>query len=141
MTLSAPWHFKYFAVAVALGAGLAPHSARACEKGRTPACAVVLKMKPRQKVIVAQGVVSGAKPDYYFRFVANARQKLTITTHGGGLKTGPGIPLTFPNGSGDAVDEGVPYTLPQSGAYIVLLHANTMSDGPFGRFTMKLAIR
>ncbi len=126
---------------LALGVMSASLDAVACERGRTPACAVVLKMHPHQKAIVAHGSVSGTKPDYYFSFAAKAKQAITITTHGGGLKTGPGIPLTLPDGTGDAVDEGTPYRLTQSGTYIVLLHANTMSEGPFGRFTMKLAIQ
>ena len=126
---------------LALGAALASLDAVACEKGRTPACAVVLKMQPHQRAIVASGTVSGTKPDYYFSFAAKAKQDITITTNGGDLKTGPGIPLTLPDGTGDAVDEGTPYHLKQSGTYIVLLHANTMSEGPFGRFTMKLVVR
>jgi len=112
--------------------------------GCTPgdeACPVVLKMKPGAVTIVASGSVSGERPDYYYKFDARAGQKATITTVGGGLKTGPGIPITGPNGFQDAVDVGKPYALPATGTYVILLHANTMSDGPFGRFTMTLTIK
>ena len=141
MSYTSSGHLGIFVAVVALGAGFAATAAYACERGRTPDCAVVLKMSPHKKVIVAQGVVSGLKPDYYFRFAAKARQKLIIITHGGGLKTGPGIPLTLPNSSGGALEEGVPYRLPQTGSYFVMLHANTMSNGPFGRFTMRMTIQ
>ena len=56
------------------------------------------------------------------------------------MKTGPGIPITGPSGAQDAVDEDTPYTLPASGDYVILLHANTMSEGPFGRFKLTLII-
>ncbi len=111
----------------------------ACTPGEE-ACPVVLKMEPGARSIEATGFVSGERPNYYFKFVAKAGQKIIIHTEGGGLKTGPGIPITGPNGDQDAVDEDSPYTLPASGAYVILLHANTMSDGPFGRFRMTLII-
>jgi hypothetical protein len=114
--------------------------ATACTPGEE-ACPVVLKMKPGATTIVAFGSVSGERPDYYFQFVARAGQKLSIATVGGGLKTGAGIPITGPNGFQDAVDVSTPYTLPATGAYVIDLHANTMSEGPFGRFTMTLTIK
>jgi hypothetical protein len=105
------------------------------------ACPVVLKMKPGATTITAIGSVSGERPNYYFTFAARAGQKMTIHTRGGGLKTGPGIPISGPNGFQDAVDEDTPFPLPATGAYVITLHANTMSDGPFGRFEMTLTIR
>jgi hypothetical protein len=114
--------------------------AAACTPG-DEACPVVLKMKPGAVTIVASGSVSAERPNYYFKFDARAGQKATITTVGGGLKTGPGIPITGPNNFQDAVDVGTPYPLPATGTYVIVLHANTMSDGPFGRFTMTLTIK
>jgi hypothetical protein len=104
------------------------------------ACPVVLKMKPGTDSIEATGSVSGEHPNYYFKFDARAGQKATIHIVGGNIKTGPGIPITLPNGGSDAIDEGSPFTLPETGTYILLLHANTMAEGPFGRFRMKLRI-
>ena len=112
-------------------------------QARTPceeACPVVLKMAPGSRLIEAAGFVSGEHPDFYFKFDARGGQKLIIHTEGGGLKTGPGIPITAPNGTQDAVDEDTPYTLPASGDYVIQMHANTMSEGPFGRFKLFLII-
>ena len=104
------------------------------------ACPVVLKMAPGSRLIEAAGFVSGEHPDFYFKFDARGGQKLIIHTEGGGLKTGPGIPITAPNGTQDAVDEDTPYTLPASGDYVIQMHANTMSEGPFGHFKLYLII-
>jgi hypothetical protein len=111
----------------------------ACTRGEE-ACPVVLKAKPGASEIVATGSVSGERPDYYFTFVAKAGQQIIVHTVGGGLKTGPGIPISGPGNMQDAVDEDTPFTLPSTGAYVLDLHANTMSDGPFGRFRMTLKI-
>jgi hypothetical protein len=105
------------------------------------ACPVILKMKPGAMSITATGSVSGERPNFYFQFAARAGQRMTIHTEGGGLKTGPGIPITGPNGFQDALDEDTPFGLPTDGAYVITLHANTMSDGPFGRFEMTLTIK
>jgi hypothetical protein len=110
-----------------------------CHMGEE-ACPEVLRMRPGSDVVEATGSVSGEHPNYYFKFDARAGQQATIRIVGGGIKTGPGIPITFPNGDGDAVDEGKPFTLPATGTYVILLHANTMSNGPFGRFQMTLRI-
>ena len=104
------------------------------------ACPVVLKMAPGSRLIEAAGFVSGEHPDFYFKFDARGGQKLIIHTEGGGLKTGPGIPITAPNGTQDAVDEDTPFTLPASGDYVIQMHANTMSEGPFGHFKLYLII-
>jgi hypothetical protein len=136
--------FKRIGVPIALALALVAASfttaARACMPG-AEACPVILKMKPGATSIKASGIVSGAHPDYYFKFEAAAGQKMTIHIVGGNIKTGPGIPITFPDGKGDAVDVDTPYALPGTGAYVILLHANTMSSGPFGRFTMTLEIK
>ena len=112
---------------------------QACTPGEE-ACPVVLRMAPGSRLIEAAGFVSGEHPDFYFKFDARGGQKLIIHTEGGGLKTGPGIPITGPNGTQDAVDEDTPYTLPASGDYVIQMHANTMSEGPFGRFKLFLII-
>ena len=105
------------------------------------ACPVLLKMKPGAVSITATGSVSGERPTFYFQFAARAGQRMTIHTEGGGLKTGPGIPIAGPNGFQDAVDADTPFRLPADGAYLITLHANTMADGPFGRFEMTLTIK
>jgi hypothetical protein len=115
-------------------------AAFACIEG-DEACPAVLHMAPGAVSITAKGVVSGDRPNYYFQFNARAGQKMTIKVVGGNIKTGPGIPITLPNGKGDAVDENTPYTLPATGNYVILMHANTMSDGPFGAFEMTLIIK
>ncbi len=125
---------------MASGALAAAAAAPSCTPG-AQACPVVLKMAPGATSIRASGSVSGERPDYYFKFAASAGQKITIHVVGGGIKTGPGIPITFPDGTGDAVDVDAPFALPASGAYVILLHANTMSEGPFGRFEMTLRIQ
>ena len=104
-------------------------------------CPVLLQMKPGATSITATGSVSSERPNFHFRFAAGAGQRMTLHTEGGGLKTGPGIPIAGPNGFQDAVDEDTPFPLPASGAYVITLHANTMSDGPFGRFEMTLTIK
>jgi hypothetical protein len=121
-------------------ASLGAARAATCRPGQA-ACPVVLKMKPGASVIKATGSVSGERPNYSFKFVARAGQTLVIHTVGGGLKTGPGIPIAGPNGVQDAVDEDTPYKLPATGAYVIDLHANTMSNGPFGRFQITLSIK
>lgn len=113
--------------------------ASACTPGEK-ACPVVLRMKPGASEIAATGSVSGERPDYYFAFVAKAGQRIRVHTVGGGLKTGPGIPISGPGGMADAVDEDTPFTLPATGTFVLDLHANTMSDGPFGRFRMTLKV-
>jgi hypothetical protein len=40
----------------------------------------------------------------------------------------------------DAVDEDAPFMLPSTGGYVLDLHADTMSEGPFGRFCRTLQI-
>ncbi len=94
-------------VAVALAAA----DARACTMG-DEACPVVLHMAPGAVAITASGTVSGEHPDYYFKFDARSGQKMTIKVVGENIKTGPGIPITLPNGKSDAVDENRPYPLP-----------------------------
>jgi hypothetical protein len=128
--------FPLFLTAMAISAD----AARACTAGEE-ACPVVLRMAPGTTSIKANGWVSGENPDYYFKFEARAGQKMTIRVVGGNIKTGPGIPITFPDGKGDAVDVDTPYRLPATGSYVIQMHANTMSDGPFGRFTMTLTIK
>jgi hypothetical protein len=71
------------------------------------------------------------------------RESWPETDHQGGRRQyqdRAGIPITLPNGTGDAVDENTPYTLPATGDYVIDMHANTMSEGPFGRFTVTLTI-
>jgi hypothetical protein len=128
-------------IAVAAGFGLVPGAPPlfACVTGDA-ACPVMLKLKPGETEIRASGTVSGEKPDYYFALAATAGQKIIVHTDGGGLKTGPGIPISGPGGMQDAVDEDAPFTLPATGTYVLDFHANTMSDGPFGRFRMSLKI-
>jgi hypothetical protein len=136
MTLRVALPACCFAAAVCFGGT----RATACTPGEE-ACPVQLKMKPGATTITATGSVSGEQPDFYFSFVAQAGQKATIHTVGGGLKTGPGVPIAGPNGLQDAVNEDAPYTLPTTGAYVIDLHANTMSNGPFGRFRLTLTIK
>jgi hypothetical protein len=90
--------------------------------------------------VVGHGSVSGKRPNFYFKFDARGGQKLTVHVAGRNLKTGAGIPIKLPGGGDDAVDEGVAYTLPATGSYVILIHANTMSDGPFGPFRITLQI-
>ena len=128
------------AFAMVLVAGWGPAQAAPCSPGDEN-CPVLLKMRAGAISITAAGSVSAERPDFYFQFGARGGQKMTIHTEGGGLKTGPGIPITGPNGFQDAVDEDTPFPLPATGDYVVVLHANTMSDGPFGRFVMTMTIR
>jgi hypothetical protein len=113
---------------------------RACQAGEE-ACPAVLRMKPGGDTGEATGFVSAEHPRYYFRFDARAGQRATIHVTGGGIKTGPGIPITFPDGKSDALDVDTPFTLPATGTYVIALLANLMSDGPFGRFHITLRIR
>jgi hypothetical protein len=129
------------AAAAAVVLGLASDGAAAACKSGSEACPAVLHMARGATSITARGSVSGTHPNYYFKFAARAGQKLTIHTVGHNLKTGPGIPITMPNGSSDAVDENAPYTLPATGNYVIVIHANTMSDGPFGPFKITLTIK
>jgi hypothetical protein len=110
-----------------------------CQVGEE-ACPAVLRMRPGADVVEATGSVSAQRPNYYFKFDARAGQKLTLRVTGGGIKTGPGIPITTPNGGSDAVDVGQPFALPETGTYVIVMHANTMSDGPFGRFHLTVRI-
>lgn len=128
------------ACAIGLVASSIAAQAAACSPGDEN-CPVLLKMKPGTITIAATGSVSGDRPNFYFQFAARAGQKMTIHTEGGVLKTGPGIPITGPNGFRDALNEDTPFLLPATGDYVIVLHANTMSDGPFGRFVMTLTIK
>jgi hypothetical protein len=127
-------------IAAVMLATTAMRPARACEPG-DEACPVVLRMARGDISVVGRGSVSGTRPNFYFKFDARAGQTMTVTVAGQNLKTGPGIPITLPNGATDAVDENAPYALPQSGDYLLVIHANTMSDGPFGPFTLTLTIK
>ena len=84
--------------------------AGACTMG-DEACPAILRMARGDVSITAEGFVSGERPNYYYEFDARAGQKMTVTVVGGNIKTGPGIPITLPNGKTDAVDENTPYTL------------------------------
>jgi hypothetical protein len=110
-----------------------------CRTGEE-ACPAVLRMKRGSDVVEATGWVSGEHPNYYFKFDARAGQQATIHVVGGNIKTGPGIPITMPNGDSDALDVDTPFSLPATGTYIIVMHANTMSSGPFGRFKVTLRI-
>jgi hypothetical protein len=90
---------------------------------------------------LAQGYVSAKRPAYYFKFFARSGQELSIHVEGRGLKTGAGIPILAPDGKSDAVDMDVPYRLPLSGSYTIRILANLMSDGPFGAFRLRVAIK
>jgi hypothetical protein len=127
---------------LAAAAALAPivaSGAHACTPS-DEACPVVLRMAKGAASITAHGAVSGKRPNFFFKFNARSGQKMTVKAVGKNLKTGPGIPITLPNGTSDAVDENAPYTLPQTGDYLLEIHANTMSNGPFGPFTVTLTI-
>jgi hypothetical protein len=126
-------------LAAVVGTAALP-AAAACLPG-SENCPVVLKMAPGAVSISAYGFVSAQQPNFYFQFAARAGQMMTVETVGGGLKTGPGIPISGPGGFQDAVDVDTPYRLPVNGSYTLTLHANTMSDGPFGRFRLTLTIR
>ena len=128
------------AAAGALATMLVGTEAGACTMG-DEACPAILRMARGDVSITAEGFVSGERPNYYYEFDARGGQKMTVTVVGGNIKTGPGIPITLPNGKTDAVDENTPYTLPATGTYRILMHANTMSDGPFGKFSMTLTIK
>jgi hypothetical protein len=136
----APRFAALAACVMAVGGLSAATAAPACTPG-AEACPVVLKMAPGATSIRASGSVSGERPDYYFTFEARAGQTLTIHIVGGNIKSGPGIPITFPNGGGGGVDVDTPFALPATGAYVILLHANTMSEGPFGRFELTLQVK
>jgi hypothetical protein len=123
-----------------LAVALPATEADACTMG-DEACPAILRMARGDVSITAEGFVSGERPNYYYEFDARAGQKMTVTVVGGNIKTGPGIPITLPNGKSDAVDENTPYTLPATGTYTILMHANTMSDGPFGKFSMTPTIK
>jgi hypothetical protein len=114
--------------------------ARACTPG-DEACPVVLHMAKGAVSVSARGEVSGTRPNFFFKFNAQSGQKMTLKVVGQNLKTGAGIPITLPNGTSDAVDENAPFSLPQTGDYLLEIHANTMSEGPFGPFTLTLTIR
>jgi hypothetical protein len=131
-------HGSLFAIAM-LASGPVP-GALACEPG-DEACPIVLHMAKGAVSVTGRGDVSGSRPNFFFKFDARAGQKMTVSVDGHNLKTGPGIPITLPNGASDAVEENAPYTLPQTGDYVLEIHANTMSDGPFGPFTLTLTIR
>jgi hypothetical protein len=131
-------HGSLFAIAM-LASGPVP-GALACEPG-DEACPIVLHMAKGAESVTGRGDVSGSRPNFFFKFDARADQKMTVSVDGHNLKTGPGIPITLPNGASDAVEENAPYTLPQTGDYVLEIHANTMSDGPFGPFTLTLTIR
>jgi hypothetical protein len=126
--------------ACALAVVFSATGADACTMG-DEACPAILRMARGDVSITAEGFVSGERPNYYYEFDARAGQKMTVSVVGGNIKTGPGIPITLPNGKTDAVDENTPYTLPATGTYTMLMHANTMSDGPFGKFSMTLTIK
>jgi hypothetical protein len=111
----------------------------ACILGQQKACPVLLRMSPGAWTIDATGSVSAEQPDYYFKFYAKAGQMIVIKTIGGGLKTGPGISMSGPNGD-FAVNEDTQHMLPATGAYLIDLRANLMSEGPFGQFKMTLRI-
>ncbi len=125
---------------IAAGACTAAIAAPACAPG-SEACPVVLKMAPGATSDSASGSVSGESPDYYFTFAARAGQTLTLHLVGGDIKSGPGIPITFPDGGGGGAYLDTPFALPQTGGYLIYLHANTMSEGPFGKFTLTLTIK
>jgi hypothetical protein len=110
-----------------------------CQIGEE-ACPAVLRVKRGSNTVEASGWVSGEHPVYYFKFDARAGQHATIHVAGGNIKTGPGIPITMPDGNSDALEVGAPFTLPVTGTYIIELHANTMSSGPFGRFRISLRV-
>jgi hypothetical protein len=114
--------------------------ARACAPG-DEACPVVLRMAKGAVSITARGEVSGTRPNFFFKFNAQSGQTMTVKVVGQNVKTGAGIPITLPNGTSDAVDENAPFSLPQTGDYLLEIHANTMSDGPFGSFTLSLTIK
>jgi hypothetical protein len=126
-------------LAVAMLASVALSGAHACEPG-DEACPVILRMARGEVSVTGRGSVSGSHPNFFFKFGARAGQKMTIRVVGQNLKTGAGIPITLPNGADDAIDENAPYTLPQTGDYRLEIHANTMSDGPFGPFILTLTI-
>jgi hypothetical protein len=132
--------FQRFLLAVAMLASCAVPGALACEPG-DEACPVVLRVAKGAVSVTGRGDVTGSRPNFFFKFDARAGQKMTVSVVGHNLKTGPGIPITLPNGTSDAVDENAPYTLPQTGDYVLVIHANTMSDGPFGPFTLTLTIK
>jgi hypothetical protein len=130
----------HFLLASAMAASGSAPGALACEPG-DEACPVVLHMAKGAISVTGRGDVSGSRPNFFFKFDARAGQKMTVGVVGRNLKTGPGIPITLPNGASDAVEENAPYTLPQTGDYMLEIHANTMSDGPFGPFTLTLTIK
>jgi len=126
---------------VFLAMGIATSASAGCVIG-SEACPSVLRMHRGSTKIAVSGKVSADKPDYFSRFSARAGQILILHAEGGGLKTSGGIDLSHPaSGFNDSVEADTPFRLPENGVYVIHLRANTMSEGPFGRFVLSIAIR
>ncbi|MGA7326982.1 MAG: hypothetical protein WBX25_21455 [Rhodomicrobium sp.] len=126
---------------MAIAASLSAGEARSACRTGSKACPALLRMKPGADAVSATGEVSATQPRYYFTFRARTGQQITISAQGGGLKTGAGFPIRFPDGNGDAISENIPFALPQTGRYVIEFLANLMSEGPFGRFKITMQIK
>ncbi len=112
----------------------------ACLTGDEP-CPSVLHMRRGSVSIAADGAVTAERPARFFAFDARAGQTLVVRVVSGNLKTSGGIPLRAPGGGVAALDVESPYRLPETGRYVLQIHANTMSEEPWGPFEIAVTIR
>ncbi len=97
---------------------------------------IVLKMKRGTDSLTIKGVLIQDVDCCAYTFKAKAGQKLYWTETGAATRVG----LAYPNG--DGINPGLPSPtdLPQDGAYVFTLSPDTMADGAFGKFTVKIRI-
>jgi hypothetical protein len=97
---------------------------------------IALKMRRGTDAIVVHGVLRQNVDCCNYTFKAHAGQQLHWSETGAAARIG----LAYPNG--DGVDPGLPNPadLPQDGAYVFTVSPDTMAEGAFGRFTVKIRI-
>lgn len=101
-----------------------------------PAMPIYLKMKRGTDVLVVHGVLKQDVACCTYVFKARAGQKLYWRETGAVAR----LVITYPNGEADGPDFANPLPLPASGAYTLAVSPNTMANGAFGPFTLRLRI-
>ncbi len=97
---------------------------------------IVLHMKRGTDTIRVDGVLRQNVDCCIYQFGAHAGQRLTVRETGAAAR----LLLTYPDGHVDGPGLEDRTVLPADGIYLLTVSPDTMADGAYGRFTLRITI-
>jgi len=122
--------------ALVLAAILAVAAGPALAQVGNAAMPIVLKMKRGTDRLTVHGTLKQGGDCCTYVFKAVGGQKLYWSESGAVVR----MVITYPDGHADGPGLPNPLPLPATGAYTLAISPDTMADGAFGPFTLKIRI-